>query len=101
MINICISMTSHALDPLPRPQTVTPSRTPPPSSVTYSMDGPYKGLCLCLLLVSTTHSAYVYSAYSVIINNLHKRCPNRVFIYLQTDRKQQAYVYNHSIDGRS
>src|SRR6218665_2257109 len=30
MINICISVTSHALDPLPLSQTVTPSRTPSP-----------------------------------------------------------------------
>ena len=29
------------LTPLPLSQTVTPSRTPPPSSVTYFMDGPY------------------------------------------------------------
>ena len=40
MIKICISVTSHALDPLPLSQTVTPSRTPSPSSVTYFMDGP-------------------------------------------------------------
>jgi len=35
-------VTSHALDPLPLSQTVTPSRTGPlsPSSVTYCMDGP-------------------------------------------------------------
>ena len=38
MIKICISVTSHALDPLPLSQTVTLSRTP--SSVTYFMDGP-------------------------------------------------------------
>src|SRR6218665_1739528 len=38
MIKICISVTSHALDPLPLSQTVTPTRTP--SSVTYFMDGP-------------------------------------------------------------
>src|SRR6218665_1516711 len=30
MIKICISVTSHALDPLPLSQTVTPSRTPSP-----------------------------------------------------------------------
>src|SRR6218665_3911831 len=41
MIKICISVTSHALDPLPLSQTVTPSRTPSPSSVTYFMDGPH------------------------------------------------------------
>src|SRR6218665_2563109 len=29
------------LDPLPLSQTVTPSRTPSPSSVTYFMDGPF------------------------------------------------------------
>jgi len=40
MIKICISVTSHALDPLPLSQTVIPSRTPSPSSVTYFMDGP-------------------------------------------------------------
>src|SRR6218665_3456629 len=40
MIQICISVMSHALDPLPLSQTVTPSRTPYPSSVTYFMDGP-------------------------------------------------------------
>src|SRR6218665_3813764 len=44
MIKICISMTSHALDPLPLSQSVTPSRTPSPSSVTYFMDGPQSGL---------------------------------------------------------
>ena len=37
---MCISVTSHALDPLPLSQTVTPSRTPSPLSVTYFMDGP-------------------------------------------------------------
>ena len=36
----CINVTSHALDPLPLSQTVTPTRTPSPSSVTYFMDGP-------------------------------------------------------------
>ena len=36
-----ISVTSHALNPPPLSQTVTPSRTPSPSSVTYFMDGPY------------------------------------------------------------
>jgi len=35
-----ISVTSHALSPLPLSQTVTPSRTPSPSSMTYFMDGP-------------------------------------------------------------
>src|SRR6218665_3607166 len=30
MIKICISVTSHALDPSPLSQTVTPSRTPSP-----------------------------------------------------------------------
>src|SRR6218665_3154342 len=30
MIKICISVTSHALDPPPLSQTVTPSRTPSP-----------------------------------------------------------------------
>src|SRR6218665_2406242 len=42
MIKICISVTSHVLDPLPLSQTVTPSRTPSPSSVTYFMYGPLK-----------------------------------------------------------
>jgi len=32
--------------PLPLSQTVTPSRTPSPSSVSYFMDGPYGGWCL-------------------------------------------------------
>ena len=41
MTKICIRVTSHALDPLPLSQTVTPSRTPSPSSATYFMDGPY------------------------------------------------------------
>src|SRR6218665_1670885 len=36
-----ISVTSHALLPPPLSQTVTPSRTPSPSSVTYFMDGPW------------------------------------------------------------
>src|SRR6218665_3217692 len=40
MITKCISVTSHALGPLPWSQTVTPTRTPSPSSVTYFMDGP-------------------------------------------------------------
>src|SRR6218665_3215720 len=35
-----ISVTPHALDRLPLSQTVTPSRTPSPSSVTSFMDGP-------------------------------------------------------------
>src|SRR6218665_2949601 len=46
MIKICISVTSHALDPLPLSQTVTPSRTPSPSSVTYFMDGPTIHICI-------------------------------------------------------
>jgi len=33
-------MRSRALDPLPLSQTVAPSRTPSPSSVTYFMEGP-------------------------------------------------------------
>ena len=37
--NKFISVNSHALDPLS--QTVTPSRIPPPSSVTYFMDGSF------------------------------------------------------------
>src|SRR6218665_630408 len=41
MIKIFISVTSHALDPLPLLQTITPSRAPSPSSVTYFMDGPH------------------------------------------------------------
>ena len=40
MIKLFISVTSHALDPLPLSQTVTLARTPSPSSVTYFMDGP-------------------------------------------------------------
>jgi len=40
-----ISVSSHALDP-PLPQTVTPSRTPTPSSVTYFIDGPLP-ICYC------------------------------------------------------
>src|SRR6218665_3261128 len=48
MIKIFISVTSHALDPSPLSQTVTPSRTPSPSSVTYFMDGPS---CAALLNV--------------------------------------------------
>src|SRR6218665_1736160 len=38
--NFSQSVTSHALEPSPLSQTVTPSRTPSPSSVTYFMDGP-------------------------------------------------------------
>ena len=37
--NFSQSVTSHALEPSPLSQTVTPSRTPSPSSVTYFMDG--------------------------------------------------------------
>jgi len=37
----CISVTSHTLDPSLLSQTVTLSRTPPPSSVTYFMDFTY------------------------------------------------------------
>src|SRR6218665_2698294 len=37
-----ISVTSHALDPLPLSQTVTLSPTPSPSTVTYFMDGPQR-----------------------------------------------------------
>src|SRR6218665_2369448 len=39
MIKKFISVTC-SLSPLPLSQTVTPSRTPPPSSATYFMDGP-------------------------------------------------------------
>jgi len=35
-----ISATSHDLYPPPSVTTVTPSRTPSPSSVTYFIDGP-------------------------------------------------------------
>jgi len=48
-----ISVTLHALDPLPLLQTVTLSRTPSPSSVTYFMNGPlwrlWKGYKICFL----------------------------------------------------
>ena len=44
MTEFFVSVTSHALDPLPLSQTVTPSRTPSPSSVTYFMDGPIGAL---------------------------------------------------------
>src|SRR6218665_1183563 len=37
-----INVMSHALYPLPLSQTVTPSRTPSPSSMTYFMDGPQR-----------------------------------------------------------
>ena len=43
MIKNFISVTSHALYTLPLSQTVTPSQTPSPSSVTYFMDGPLYG----------------------------------------------------------
>src|SRR6218665_2331393 len=39
MIKICISMTSHALDPLPLSHLLGPP--PTPLSMTYFMDGPY------------------------------------------------------------
>ena len=48
MIKICISVTSHALDPFPPSQTVTPCRTPSPWSVTYFMDGPQHSFYLGL-----------------------------------------------------
>src|SRR6218665_568534 len=38
-----------SLPPLPLPQTVTPSRTSSPSSVTYFMDGPIDGPCAVML----------------------------------------------------
>src|SRR6218665_1161091 len=44
MIKNFISKTSHSLDPLPRSHTVTPFRTPSPSSVTYFMDGPLRNI---------------------------------------------------------
>jgi len=37
-------VTSHAFEAFPLSQTVTFSRTPPPSSVTYLMDGPLTSL---------------------------------------------------------
>src|SRR6218665_2310226 len=40
----CKSVTSHSLEPPPLSQTVTPSWTPSPSSVTYFMDGPLPSL---------------------------------------------------------
>src|SRR6218665_2545864 len=51
MIKICISVTSHALDP-PLSQAVTPSRTPSPSSVTYFMDGTLENLSMRALSLS-------------------------------------------------
>ena len=45
MIKICISVTSHALDPLtPVTNCHTFSDPLPPSSVTYFMDGPEAGI---------------------------------------------------------
>ena len=46
MIKKCLSVTSHVLDPLPLSQTVTLSRTPTPSSVTYFMDAPKFITCI-------------------------------------------------------
>ena len=40
MIKICISVTSHALDPLPCHKLSHLLGPPPPSSVTYFMDSP-------------------------------------------------------------
>src|SRR6218665_3278528 len=47
MIKICISVTSHALDPFPLSQTVTPSRTPYPleRDVLYGRPLIYKTTC--------------------------------------------------------
>src|SRR6218665_3172840 len=65
MIKICISVTSHALYPLPLSQTVTPSQTPSPSSVTYFMDGPYTRLYLHATKSTSVlyDSAYWFSRY--------------------------------------
>src|SRR6218665_3305577 len=41
MYEFFLNVMSHALGPPPLSQTVTPSRTPSPSSVMYFMDGPY------------------------------------------------------------
>src|SRR6218665_3427173 len=41
------SVTSHALGPPPLSQTVTPSRIPSPSSVTYFTDGPQSADQFC------------------------------------------------------
>ena len=58
MIKICIRVTSRALNPPPLSQTVTPSRTPSPSSVTYFMDGP-KVLILDLFAAHDTLDGYI------------------------------------------
>src|SRR6218665_1561376 len=57
MIKICISVTSHALDlPSPCHKLSHLLGPPPPSSVTYFMDGPYLRICT---LASMYMCAYV------------------------------------------
>ena len=52
MIKICISVTSHALDPPPSVTNCHTFSDPlPPSSVTYSMDGPFVQYHLYRLII--------------------------------------------------
>ena len=64
MIKKCIRVTSHALYPPPLSQTVTPTRTPSPSSVTYFMDGPYAPMCML--------DIHLYAAYVCLLVSLHE-----------------------------
>ena len=50
------------LTPSPLSQTVTPSRTPPPSSVTYFMDGPLH----CILMPYFLHGFFVISSKNAV-----------------------------------
>ena len=56
-----------AWPPSPLSQTVTPTRTPPPSSVTYFMDGPSIGALEVWRLRLFTHNIHFQFAYAISI----------------------------------
>src|SRR6218665_789915 len=57
------------LTPLPLSQTVTPSRTPPPSSVTYFMDGPNVSLNISLCYTESYIMPFVSSIMARRVTN--------------------------------
>src|SRR6218665_3426776 len=70
MIKKFISVTSHALYPLPLTKTVTPSRTPSPSTEKYFMDDPcvfYQCFTLILVNVFFICECFVSFCYQLVV----------------------------------
>src|SRR6218665_456087 len=83
------------LDPLPLSQTVTPSRTPSPSSVTYFMDGPkinYRYIGLHVYI-------YIYIYNYIEPHNLFSPVNSRPICYITEIEAgftpEKDYFFNH------